>query len=137
MPRTGRKTAAKLTPLAPWFVSKDAIYQLRRILPPAYHRRFSTYFERYGCIRCRRKDRVYGASGLCLPCHGLIDDRLKRCDEILKGTLRQPPDDGREEYLRRVSSARKLSVDHVPTVDALNRKKNPRRWIHAISQEDQ
>jgi hypothetical protein len=104
-------------PLVPWFCSNDMIHQLRQILPPAYHKRFSAYFQRYGCIRCGRKDRVYRASGLCLPCHGLITDRLKRCDKILKQTFRGPSDNGAEEYLKRMRSARDLLRDLQPAVN--------------------
>lgn len=83
----------------PWFLSRAALQQIELLVPPEYHRRFRTYFDRYGCVRCDKKNVLYGCNGLCLACVGLISDRLKRIDQKMK--RQQPADEATDRGLLR------------------------------------
>jgi hypothetical protein len=83
MPRKSR-TSIRVLSYVPWFVSKEVYSRMYRLLPKICFRRFSTYFKRYGCLRCSRRLALYGANGLCLQCLGVVSERLKVCDGMLK-----------------------------------------------------
>ena len=95
----------------PWFLTRKTMRKIEALLPYYYHMRFRFYFDRYGCVRCSRKNVVYCASGLCLACVGLINDRLKRTDRAMKRKYGMSPDIPCKRFLKRVSSARALLAD--------------------------
>ena len=61
----------------PWFVPMEVFKQFQRMLPAYYHQRFRLYFDRFGCICCKRKRVLYCCSGLCISCSSLINERLR------------------------------------------------------------
>jgi hypothetical protein len=99
--------------MPPWFVPVAIYRKTYALLPKTYYKRFSTYFQRYGCLRCgRKKNKVlYGANGLCLPSLGLVSDRLKTCDKVVERRVRCTALGRPERFLRRVNSARRLLAD--------------------------
>jgi hypothetical protein len=104
----------KLQPIRlfpPWFLTKILVRKIEALLPYYYHTRFRFYFDRYGCVRCGRKDAVYCCSGLCLPCTGLITDRLKRSDRAMKRRYDTSNKLPCRAFLRRLNSARELLAD--------------------------
>jgi hypothetical protein len=58
--------------------------QFQRLLPALYHQRFRLYFDRYGCIHCKRRQVLYSCSGLCISCLPLVDGRLRQVDKDMK-----------------------------------------------------
>jgi len=109
--RQGRKG---LPAYLPGFVSQQVYLKLYKLVPKIYFKLFSTYFKRYGCLRCNRKRALYGANGLCLHCLGLVSDRLKVCDRILTQKAKAKNDLGRSDrFLHRVKSAKHLLSDLV------------------------
>jgi|SRR5579859_5190665 len=95
----------------PWFLTKETMRKIEALLPYHYHMRFRFYFDRYGCVRCGKKDVEYCCCGLCLTCNGLINDRLKRSDQVMKrryGTNNELPC---KAFLKRLNSARDLLAD--------------------------
>ena|SRR5260221_9164768 len=95
----------------PWFLSRKIARKIDELLPYYYHSRFRFYFDRYGCIRCARKDLVYSCAGLCLPCQGLINDRLKRTDKIMQRRYGQHIQKPTKAFLKRLTAARELLAD--------------------------
>ena len=95
----------------PWFLSKEVLRQIEALLPYYYHKRLRFYFDRHGCLRCERKDIIYGCSGLCLHCVGLISDRLKVTDKRMKKRHEKKPTAVAEKFLRRRDSARQMLRD--------------------------
>lgn len=95
----------------PWFVPMGVFKQFQRLLPALYHQRFRLYFDRYGCIRCKRKQVLYGCSGLCSSCLPLVDSRLRQVDKDMKklygGTKVAPA----KRFLSGRESARQLLAD--------------------------
>jgi hypothetical protein len=106
-----RRGGRRLTVIPPWFLSSSLKRQVDAILPSYYHRRFRMYFERYGCVRCSRKNAIYAGTGLCERCLGLISDRLERVDAKLKMTLRSDREAGNQSFLHRRRTARELLAD--------------------------
>ena len=97
--------------LLPWFVTKDTVRKIESLLPYYYHVRFRLYFDRYGCVRCARKNVIYGCNGLCLPCVGIITNRLKQTDRQMRRRYAKQPGPPSKAFLRRLTSARELLAD--------------------------
>src|SRR5882724_13627534 len=95
----------------PWFATRAIVKKIETLLPYYYHMRFRFYFDRYGCIRCARTDAVYCCAGLCLSCQGLINDRLKRTDKIMKRRYGLTYDLPTKAFMKRWTSARTLLSD--------------------------
>ena len=114
MPRRSRQMNKELPAYFPGFISQDVYLKIYKLVPKIYFKRFSTYFSRYGCLRCSRKRTLYGANGLCLHCLGLVSDRLKACDRVLAQKAKSRNDSGRSDrFLHRVESAKHLLSDLV------------------------
>ena len=105
------KGGRRLEIVPPWFLSRDLLKQVDALLPSLYHKRFRIYFDKYGCIRCRRKRVLYGANGLCLPCIGLVSDRMDRIDAKLRGAGLLDPKGPTKAFLRRRQTAREMLAD--------------------------
>ena len=101
----------RLEIVPPWFLSRELLKQVEALLPSHYQRRFRIYFDKYGCIRCRRKRVLYGGNGLCLPCIGLVSDRMDRIDAKLRNAGLLDPKGPAKAFLRRRQSARDLLAD--------------------------
>src|ERR1043165_5337542 len=62
--------------LQPWFVPKKTFFTIRKLLPNCHLMKFQYYFADYGCMRCNRKNEIYGSNGLCKHCNRVIRLRL-------------------------------------------------------------
>jgi hypothetical protein len=114
--RATKKTRLKrLFVFPPWFLTKELNRKIEAMLPYYYHRRLRFYFDRYGCVRCAKKAVIYCGSGLCVPCMGLINERLKRTDKQLKRRYGMNPELPSSKFLKRLTSARELLKDLRPS----------------------
>lgn len=95
----------------PWFVPMDVYRRIQAMLPRFYHDRLRLYFDRYGCLRCRRKDRLYCGSGLCMACLPLIEGRLKQVDKLMKKKRVEKSSAPAERFLKGRANARLLLGD--------------------------
>ncbi len=95
----------------PWFLSSALRIRVRKMVPRYYHFRLRLYYQRYGCISCKRKDKVYGSNGLCKDCERLISDRLRYADARLKRQFEREQDGAAKIFLRRLESAKQLLAD--------------------------
>ena len=109
-----RTAPQKLKIFLPWFLNKELLGRIQKLLPYYYHARFRLYFNRYGCMRCGRKNVMYGCNGLCTKCLALISDRLKRSDRAMKRRYGVDPASASRALLRRMMSARELLADIRP-----------------------
>lgn len=71
--------------LQPWFLPRSTYHAMARLISRKYVMKLRYYFDRYGCLKCERRDRTYGSNGMCSPCATKVSHRLKRC---LKSGLR-------------------------------------------------
>ena len=69
----------------PWFLPKYVSLQVRMILPQIHLAKMRYYFDDHGCLRCERRNVLYGSCGLCELCCATVRRRLKTC---LKKRLR-------------------------------------------------
>src|SRR5579871_2664796 len=60
----------------PWFLPKPVAKQFRRLVPADFRQRMQNCFIDFGCLRCERRDRVYGANGMCVECKQLVCSRV-------------------------------------------------------------
>lgn len=65
--------------LQPWFVPRSTFLTIARLVPREYHLRMRDFFNRYGCMRCRRRTRPYCSNAMCSQCHSEVGRRLRRC----------------------------------------------------------
>ena len=68
----------------PWFRSKKKAVEIRRQQTPPETRKWATYFQQWGCIRCGKRELPHCALGFCQPCYQTVDSRLKA---VLKQVL--------------------------------------------------
>lgn len=61
----------------PDFLPKKEAGELRRHLNMFEQRKWSLYFEKWGCRMCHRKKVAYCGTGHCNTCHSLLTARLK------------------------------------------------------------
>ena len=111
MKRIKRSSNQEQAIFPPWFVPMNVFRQLQAMLPRYYRERLRLYFDRYGCIRCKRKDRLYRGSGLCDFCLPLIEDRLKQVDKQMKKQHAERPRAPADRFLRGRAKARALLAD--------------------------
>lgn len=95
----------------PMFISNEVKRQINSILPSHYKARFRAYFDRYGCIRCKRKLVEYSGNGFCIHCLGLISDRLEVIDAKLGFAGKRRPVTSTKKFLSRREAARDLLAD--------------------------
>lgn len=65
--------------LQPWFVPKKTFLTMRSLLPNCHLMKFKFYFQDYGCLRCGRRDQIYGSNALCERCNHIVRWRLIFC----------------------------------------------------------
>jgi hypothetical protein len=65
--------------LQPWFLPKDISLQIRMLLPHIQLTKMRYYFDDHGCLRCERRDVLYGSCGLCESCSATVRRRLQTC----------------------------------------------------------
>lgn len=128
----GRPTRRILTPirktgktLPPFFLTLKLRRTIERLLPSEHHQRLHLYFDTYGCIRCSRKNVIYGANGICRVCVHTIQVRLRKIDKELRARLPEAPPDLAEAYLQPYRSARELLADLVPTMGTRSTQRKP------------
>ncbi len=65
--------------LQPWFLNKECTAAIRRIVPRALLHKMRYYFEDWGCLICKSKDRPHASNGMCGQCAARIKKRLFWC----------------------------------------------------------
>lgn len=66
----------------PWFLPKDVSLQIRMILPQIHLAKMRYYFDDHGCLRCERRNVLYGSCGLCESCCATVRRRLQTCLKV-------------------------------------------------------
>jgi protein-arginine kinase activator protein McsA len=66
----------------PFFRSRQVAYELRRLQCVPEQKKWSVYYERYGCQQCKRADLIHAGNGYCPRCYS-------RMSQILKGIIRE------------------------------------------------
>jgi hypothetical protein len=124
----------------PWFDSRTVWHKIMKLVPREYLLKMHDYFDRYGCISCKRRDRAYSENGMCNACFTLIGRRLRRF------VKRRFDNEGKIEGDPMVSHivdseklARRLLKDLIPEGRVANRsnrkylQKNPAATVGVLS----
>lgn len=67
--------------LQPWYMPKPVSLQMRKILPSIHLAKMRYYFDDHGCLRCERRNILYGSNGMCENCSVIVRGRLASCLE--------------------------------------------------------
>jgi hypothetical protein len=94
--------------LQPWFLPLSIAWQVRKILPSVHLAKLRYYFDDHGCLRCAKKNVLYGSNGLCENCGVIVRSRLKNC---LKRRLRAVGVREMENYADQLETAVKSARD--------------------------
>jgi hypothetical protein len=105
---------ANMESMPPLFLKMSLRKTIERLLPVGHHQRMHLYFDTYGCLRCLRKNVIYGANGFCRVCLYTIGKRLRKVDRELRARKPELPPKLQEAYLRPYNSARQLLADLMP-----------------------
>src|ERR1700675_810220 len=65
--------------LQPCDFPKSVVLEKRKILPSIHLAKMRYYFDDHGCLRCERRDILYGSSGMCENCSVNVRGRLANC----------------------------------------------------------
>lgn len=65
--------------LQPWYMPKPVSLQMRKLLPSVHLAKMRYYFDDHGCLRCERRDILYGSNGMCENCSTIVRGRLANC----------------------------------------------------------
>jgi hypothetical protein len=62
----------------PFFRSRQVAYELKRLQTVPEQRKWTVYFERYGCLICETRERIHVGCGMCTLCHARTFQTLKQ-----------------------------------------------------------
>ena len=71
----------------PFFRTRQAANEIKRLQTVPERKKWSLWFERYGCLSCHKQDQPHGSTGLCTTCHVRIYQQLK---QIVSELNREP-----------------------------------------------
>ena len=75
----------------PFFRSRQVAYELTRLQTVPEQEKWSTYYERYGCLVCKTQDRLHAGNGMCHNCRSTVFRRLAQIiAEGIKGEPARP-----------------------------------------------
>jgi hypothetical protein len=75
----------------PFFRSRQIAYELRRLQTMPEQRKWTVFFERYGCLICQTRDRINVGNGMCTRCYQRTFSTLKQIiAEEITGERAQP-----------------------------------------------
>ena len=75
----------------PFFRSRQIAYELRRLQTMPERRKWTVFFERYGCMICQTRKLIHIGNGMCRNCYPRIFNALKQIiAEGLKGAIARP-----------------------------------------------
>jgi len=74
----------------PFFRSRRVAYELKRLQTVSEQRKWSVFFERFGCLICETMERIHGGNGMCCRCYSNTLGRLKQIigEQIKEETAR-------------------------------------------------
>ncbi len=72
--------------IQPYFQSRRVYHEFKRLQSVPEQRKWSVYFCRFGCTRCKTKKRPHSSCGMCLRCKMRVAQQLKSIvKELSKG----------------------------------------------------
>lgn len=100
--------------LQPWFLPKPVMLEIRKILPSIHLAKMRYYFDDYGCLRCQKREVLYGSNGFCESCCKIVRDRVSRSLEKRLRSVGVAASQAPESNDDPVSSAREIISRKAP-----------------------
>ena len=96
--------------LEPWFqTSKTLAAEIRRHESLFHKRKFTLYFEKWGCVICGTKRKSHESHGMCRGCRGRFVFRLRQLErEYAKSHPAEYQDQQVESLTSRIRSAERI-----------------------------
>jgi len=91
----------------PFFRSRQAAYELKRLQTVPEQEKFSIYFERYGCIACESHATPHAGNGFCQNCRAI---RFRRLTQIIAEGMKGEP----AQRARGTARAERLLPENAP-----------------------
>lgn len=96
----------------PLGLPREAFIKVCAIVPKSYYARMRLYYELYGCLVCRTKEKAgHFSNGMCVSCSVRVRDRLRRCARMLAKREAERIEPVRLELVNRIRSARNILAD--------------------------
>jgi hypothetical protein len=64
--------------MQPWFLPRPLSEKIRRLLPSSQFQKMRYYFDDYGCLKCGKRNLLYGTNGMCDHCYMIVRGRIAR-----------------------------------------------------------
>lgn len=98
--------------MEPFFRSRQIAYELKRLQTVPEQKKWSVYFERYGCLLCQTKKGMHVGCGMCQKCYSRTFATLSQI--IAEGMTGQParPAQGATKTERLLPENRPLDAPH-------------------------
>jgi hypothetical protein len=75
----------------PFFRSRQIAYELKRLQTVSEQRKWTVYFQRFGCLVCETSDRIHAGNAMCSRCHANTQGRLKQIlGELIRDQTARP-----------------------------------------------
>jgi hypothetical protein len=62
----------------PFFRSRQIAYELKRLQTIPEQRKWTVFFDRYGCLICETRKRIHVGNGMCTSCYARTFSTLKQ-----------------------------------------------------------
>ena len=107
--RVAEATASRGAILEPWFQSPAISAEIRRHQSMFQQRKWSLFFERWGCMVCGTKKEPHDTHGMCVACFNRLTARLAVIQkEYAKAHPREVATQNVNDLTRRVRSAEQI-----------------------------
>lgn len=134
--KSGRRSWPYDDPLlGAWFLPKALFTAIRHLLPREYWNRMGYFYEDYGCLVCRRKDRRHYANGMCQNCGAVVRYRVVKSLRKRKKKLPPVKIDSKEKMREKLlaskrKKANEILADFPPRREQIVRRSNlkSRSW---------
>ena len=107
--RVAEATASQGTILEPWFQSNTLAAEIRRHQSVFHKRKFTLYFEKWGCLVCGTKEQAHDSHGMCGKCMRKFVERLKQLErDYAKAHPAEYADQQTESLTSRIRNAERI-----------------------------
>ena len=62
----------------PFFRSRQIAYELKRLQTVPEQRKWTVFFDRYGCLLCETRKRIHVGNGMCTQCYARTFNTLQQ-----------------------------------------------------------
>jgi hypothetical protein len=106
----------------PFFRSRQIAYELKRLQTQPERRKWSVFFDRYGCLICETRERIHAGNGMCQQCYQRTFQTLKEIiAEGMAGKTARP------SHNALLQEAPKPTQTLLPAASGVHRRWNKRR----------